>query len=78
MLTLGDFGFDRAPARRMAVPDMPYVAARDSVVSEFERAYVDAVVERAQGNLSRAAHLAGMDRANFRRLFRRVRGKTSP
>jgi len=78
VLTLGDFGFDRAPARRMAVPDMPYVAARDSVVSEFERAYVDAVVERAQGNLSRAAHLAGMDRANFRRLFRRVRGKTSP
>lgn len=76
VLTLGDFGFERSPARRTAVPDLPYVAARESVVSEFERAYVDAVVERAQGNLSRAAHLAGMDRANFRRLFRRVRGKT--
>jgi two-component system response regulator GlrR len=37
----------------------------------FERAYLDAVLRRAQGNLSTAARIAGMDRSNFRRLMRR-------
>jgi two-component system, NtrC family, response regulator HydG len=37
----------------------------------FEVAYIDAVLERARGNVSMAARIAGMDRTNFRRLLRR-------
>jgi transcriptional regulator with GAF, ATPase, and Fis domain len=56
---------ERAPRPAGSLP--PLSTARTA----FERAYVDAVLQRAQGNLSTAARIAGMDRSNFRRLMRR-------
>lgn len=38
---------------------------------DFERAYVAAVMQRARGNVTVAARIAGMDRSNFRRLLKR-------
>jgi DNA-binding NtrC family response regulator len=55
--------------------DLTYTEAREQAIKGFERAYVEALLERAGGNVSEAARQAGMDRANFRRLKKRVDGK---
>jgi two-component system, NtrC family, response regulator AlgB len=41
------------------------------VVSEFEREYLRRVLEKAEGNMSEAARIAGIDRKNFWVLARR-------
>ena len=38
---------------------------------DFERRYLQAVLERARGSVSEAARIAGLDRTNFRRLLQR-------
>jgi DNA-binding NtrC family response regulator len=53
---LGAVGFREAKAR---------------VVAEFERAYIAELLERAQGNVSLAARLAGQERSRFGRLIRK-------
>lgn len=63
----------RGPAEGLA--ELPYAEARERALLAFERAYVDTVIERAGGNISEAARQAGMDRANFRRLKKRVEGR---
>src|SRR5262249_35168314 len=49
-----------------------YRAARQLAISAFDRAFVDDMLTRARGNISEAARLAGLDRANFKRIMRRV------
>lgn len=49
--------------------DEPYHAARDRVTAEFERRYLSWVVNRAEGNMSRAARIAGIDRTTIYRLM---------
>jgi DNA-binding NtrC family response regulator len=61
-----------AAARELA--ELAYAEAREQAIKGFERAYVQALMERAGGNVSEAARQAGMDRANFRRLRKRVEG----
>ena len=51
--------------------DQPFAEAKESTVATFEREYVESVMTRTRGNLAEGARLAGMDRANFRRLARR-------
>ena len=51
-----------------------YVESRDRALAAFDARYLDVLLERAGSNVSEAARLAGMDRSNFRRLLRRVRG----
>lgn len=60
------------PAReRAAAPaaDEPYHEARERVIGEFELAYLTDLVNRANGNMSKAARLAGVDRTTLYRLM---------
>jgi DNA-binding NtrC family response regulator len=47
----------------------PYHVARDKVTTEFERRYLAALVNRANGNMSKAARIAGIDRTTIYRLM---------
>jgi DNA-binding NtrC family response regulator len=55
--------------------ELPYADAKDRAVDAFDRAYVDRLMKRAEGNVSGAARQAGMDRSNFRRLLKKVRAR---
>ena len=50
---------------------LPLTEAKRRASSEYERAYLHKVMERAKGSVSQAARLAGLDRTNFRRLLQR-------
>ena len=47
----------------------PYHEARDRILAEFERNYLTSLVNRAAGNMSKAARLAGVDRTTLYRLM---------
>ena len=51
--------------------DDAYHAAKDRVVTDFEREYLTRLVARSGGNMSRAARLAGIDRTTLYRLMER-------
>ena len=48
-----------------------YHAARDRLIAEFERRYLSWLVNHADGNMSRAARIAGVDRTTLYRLMER-------
>ena len=58
-----------------AVPDLqrPLAEQRDAMVARFEAAYLAGVLEAQNGNLTRAALAAGVDRSYLRRLLQRYR-----
>jgi DNA-binding NtrC family response regulator len=51
--------------------DVPFTAAKEEVVADFERRYLTALLKWAGGNISRAARRAGMDRMYLHRLLQR-------
>ncbi|MEZ4221567.1 MAG: sigma 54-interacting transcriptional regulator [Polyangiaceae bacterium] len=55
---------------------VPYREARDQVLSSFDRAYVDALLARHRGNISRAAEAAGLSRKHLYAIVRRLEGAT--
>jgi DNA-binding NtrC family response regulator len=63
----------RYGARSAGDPDalLPLTEARRRVNATFERGYLVKVLERADGSISEAARLAGIDRTNLRRLLKR-------
>jgi DNA-binding NtrC family response regulator len=48
-----------------------YHAAREEVIATFEKRYLAALMQRAGGNMSKAARLAGVDRTTLYRLMER-------
>ncbi len=48
-----------------------YHAARERVIAQFERRYLSELVQAADGNMSKAARLAGVDRTTLYRLMER-------
>jgi DNA-binding NtrC family response regulator len=65
-------GSGRAPA----APAAPLAAtsfreAKARAITEFERAYIAELLERASGNISLAARLAGQERSRFGKLVRK-------
>jgi two-component system response regulator HydG len=49
--------------------DMSLSEARAELVARFDRAYLADRMRRAEGSISRAARLAGVDRSNFKRTL---------
>jgi DNA-binding NtrC family response regulator len=54
------------------VDDLSYKEARDMAIGTFERRYFERLLRRADGNISEAARLAGLDRSNLRRTLTRL------
>ncbi len=51
---------------------LDYNAAKKRALADFERTYVQAILARSDGNISKAARLANLDRSNFKRVMRRA------
>ncbi len=45
--------------------------SKKAVVEEFERNYIESVLKKTGGNVTKAAEIAGMDRANFKKIYNR-------
>jgi DNA-binding NtrC family response regulator len=54
---------------------LPYKIAKEQLLSSFERAYVDALLDRHRGNHSQAATAAELSRKHLYELLRRTRGE---
>jgi DNA-binding NtrC family response regulator len=52
-------------------PGESYHAARERLLSSFERRYLTRLVQQAGGNMSKAARIAGVDRTTLYRLMER-------
>jgi DNA-binding NtrC family response regulator len=51
--------------------ELPFKQAKGRLVESFERAYLSELLARHHGNISRAAHAAGIDRNYIHRLVRK-------
>ena len=52
--------------------DIPYSEARSEVMRDFDRAYLEELMQATGGNLSAAARRSGIDRSNLRRMLRQM------
>ncbi len=50
---------------------LPFREAKERAVLAFEHRYVNALLRHTDGNISKAARAAGLDRSNFRRIVKR-------
>ena len=53
--------------------DLPFPAARERVVGEFERRYVERVLARHNGNVTQAARASGVAHRYFQLVRARIR-----
>ena len=51
--------------------NIPFIDHRKVVVDRFEKHYLEEMVARHSGNLSRASSAAGLDRSYFKRLLKK-------
>jgi DNA-binding NtrC family response regulator len=54
-----------------AVLDLPFKDAKERLIEGFERDYLRGLLERCEGNISRASREAGIDRVYLRKLLRK-------
>ena len=68
-----------APGETSFKADKPFHDAKDALVARFEREYLADLVQRAGGNLSQAARIAGLERKFLYKLLERagLRPKTA-
>lgn len=52
--------------------NVPFKIAKQHVVEEFERRYIQALLEQHHGNVSAAARAAGLDRMSVHKILQRV------
>lgn len=80
LLQVGDaveLGLVPVPSAAAATPaghrfaDLGFADAKALAIREFERSYLHAVLQRAGGNLSLAARIAGKERSRFGKLVRK-------
>ena len=55
--------------RGLLARGMPFASARDELMDAFERAFLDDVITRSGGNLTRAAEAGGFSRRHLHRLL---------
>ena len=51
--------------------ELPFKEAKDAIIADFERAYLTELLRWANGNVSKAARKAQLDRMHLHRLFQR-------
>ncbi|MFZ5482466.1 MAG: sigma 54-interacting transcriptional regulator [Myxococcota bacterium] len=59
------------PEAAAAAASMPLKEAKDAIIEEFEKQYLIDLIERHEGNVSKAARTAGMDRKSITRLLKK-------
>ena len=65
----GSWPSDSAPSGPNGLMDEAYHSAKDRVIAQFEKDYLARLVNRAGGNMSKAARLASIDRTTLYRLM---------
>lgn len=50
----------------------PFLEAKERILSDFERAYMQDLMKRANGNISEAARIAGVERKHLYKILERV------
>ncbi len=50
---------------------LPFSESKHAMIATFEQSYVSKALRKSKGSVSEAARIAGLDRANFRRLLQR-------
>ena len=53
-----------------SVVEMPFKDAKDHMIQDFHQHYIQALLEKSNGNISRAAEMAGIQRQYLHRLMR--------
>jgi DNA-binding NtrC family response regulator len=67
----------RDPIQDVLALELPLTLARQRLVAEFERRYVESVLAKHGGNIARAAEASGIARRYFNVLLVRQRGQTT-
>jgi len=69
-----DAAFERPPKKGFAAIDIdvPFKQAKQKLVDEFDRRYLEALLEAHDGNISAAARAAGIERMSIYKMIRRL------
>lgn len=73
LLSNGEQSGSSTTAAPLESCELPFIEAKRRYVNRFEATYVRGVLDRAAGNVSKAAEAAGVDRKTFYRLLRKHR-----
>jgi DNA-binding NtrC family response regulator len=64
-------GAEQPAGSSTAELDLPFKEAKERLIEGFERDYLKGLLERCEGNISRASREAGIDRVYLRKLLRK-------